>query len=373
MLALQPMPTVPVRTYGSITTELSSEPASLVGLTTAISLQGSAGETDVYAASVEHVPEHTDTSPASADEPKHVSLSCVQCKTKTSNTCPDSIQSSAQSQALDTNTFPVHGVHLLPSEPNGTWYTQARIRLEGFNGASWTPGLILEQFAHNLDNTNLSRTIEKIAGDCKDSANDWLNKTLAGHDLVETHGRVQRFIPSICTSMPSFRSLEKALDSVTDIAQSIRICHSDTDLLAAQPIDKYGFALDIGRKAEHALLEQGICKPWQFTSQEYMDVRKDMHLSLMYTFTQTKQLHENISLHHAKPNWVPDRQKKAWHLELDIDHVAVEVGSSADRSLLELGSIDTGFEISELHACAPLVDLDRQDQPVEDDWQLLEI
>ena len=54
-------------------------------------------------------------------------------------------------------------------------------------------------------------------------------------------------------------------------------------------------------------------------------------------------------------------------MELDVGKVGVEVGSVTDRSLIELGPIDTGFELPESCGCAPIIDIDRQAEGVDDE------
>jgi len=84
-----------------------------------------------------------------------------------------------------------------------------------------------------------------------------------------------------------------------------------------------------------------------------------MQTALMHTFTQIQQAYKDVPLFHARPEWFAGREKKVWRLKLDVSKVGVEVGPVTDRSLIELGPIDTGFEFPESCGCASITDIDR--------------
>ena len=132
------------------------------------------------------------------------------------------------------------------------------------------------------------------------------------------------------------------------------------------------FAEIVCRKAQRALIEQGICKEWQMQCDRNVHLQHDMQAALLHTFVSVHQSYTDVPLFRARPQWVAERETKVWRLELDVGVVGVEVGPVTDRSLIELGFIDTGFELPESCGCAPITDIDRRAQDVEDEWQLLE-
>lgn len=271
---------------------------------------------------------------------------------------------------LDAVTFPPYATHILPSESNGTWRPQVGHAV--INPVE-TASLIreaLKQHAHDLDSCTLLHKLEQIAEDRKDGFNGWLNHAFADYDLVEMHHRVRRLVPVI--SMPNMRQIDHAVDTVADIAQSLPKRRSEPDLLENIQVDKYTFARAVGQKARSALIEQGICKEWQFMSEEHAKAQLSMQSALIRTFLRIRQLHQHVPLAQAKPQWIADREQKVWRLELDVGVLGVEVGPASDRALVELGFIDTGFILQETHGCVSIADLDRQAQNVGDDWELLE-
>ena len=90
----------------------------------------------------------------------------------------------------------------------------------------------MELHTQELDISGLRGKLEHIAVDRKDQLNDWLNQTFAEYDLVEMHGQVQRLIPRM--PIPNLRHLDTAIDTVSDIAQSLRTRRHDSDLTKAQ-------------------------------------------------------------------------------------------------------------------------------------------
>ncbi|KZM24819.1 uncharacterized protein EKO05_0003508 [Ascochyta rabiei] len=294
----------------------------------------------------------------------------LRCNTPTTDPDLNGPIFSTESHFLDTVTFSPHATHLLPSEPNGTWRNRTSHAIKNPSEAATTLREVLEQYTHEFDVAILLQKLEQAAEDSKDDMNDWLNQTFADHDLVEMHHQVRQLVPVL--SMPSMRQLDSALDAVTEIAQSLRKHRSQPDLLNDAQGDKYAFARIISQKARHALVEQGICKNWQFMGEELADLNSAMPSALMHTFVRIQRLYENLPLFQAKPLWLANHPKKIWRLELDVGIVGVEVGPESDRSLVELGSVDTGFELPESSGCISIVDLDRQVQTVEDEWQLLE-
>jgi hypothetical protein len=97
-----------------------------------------------------------------------------------------------------------------------------------------------------------------------------------------------------------------------------------------------------------------------------------MQTALLHTFTRIQQAYPDVPLSRAQPQWIAEREKKVWCLELDVGKVGVEVGPVTDRCLIELGPIDTGFELPESCGCAPMIDIDGKVQGVDDEWQILE-
>ncbi|KAJ4337445.1 hypothetical protein N0V95_008335 [Ascochyta clinopodiicola] len=293
----------------------------------------------------------------------------LQCNTPTTDPDLSGPMLATDSHSLDTVTFPPHAAHLLPSEPNGTLRTRTSHAIKNPSEAATTFREILKQYTHDFDVSTLLHKLEQTAQNRKDNVNDWLNHTFADHDLVEMHHQVRRLVPVL--SMPDMRQIDRAVDVVTEIAQSLRKHRSQPDLLEDVQYDEYAFARIMSQKARHALVEQGICKDWQFVSEELADLNISMPSALMHTFVHIQRLYEEVPLFRAKPVWLADQPKRVWRLELDVGIVGVEVGPESDRSLVELGSVDTGFKLPESSGCVSIADLDRQVQTVEDDWQLL--
>ncbi|KAF9691062.1 hypothetical protein EKO04_010971 [Ascochyta lentis] len=372
MLKFQRVPSSSFRTWDVDIIEPESESTSP---TNAISEQSSED-----AGSWVNIDEETTTaagsqpsSPTSrcSDDPRCISSANLRCNTPTADPTLSTPTLGTDSHPLDTITFPPHATHLLPSEPNGTWRTRTYHAIKNPIEAASTFREVCQQYTHEFDVPALFQKLEQIAENKKDDVNDWLNQTFADHDLVEMHNQVRGLVPVL--SMPNMRQLDHAVDAVTEIAQSLRKHRSQSDLVGDLQGDKYDFARFISQKARHALIGQGICKEWQFTSKELANLNNSMASALMHTFTRVQQLHEDVPLFQAKPLWLADRRKKVWRLELDVGVVGVEVGPESDRSLVELGSVDTGFELPESSGCVPILDLDRQTHTVEDEWQLLEL
>lgn len=282
---------------------------------------------------------------------------------------PDDTQVT-ESQALDTVTFPQHAGHLLPSEPNGTWHAQASYVLNNPSECASAFQEAFGQHVYELDLPKLIHKLEQVAQDRRQDVNNWLNQAFAHYDLVEMHGRVQRLVPAL--SMPNMRQIDHAIDTAADVAHSVRKRHSESQLLQAHPNDRNIFTEIVGRRAERALVEQGICQEWQLIGDRHEKMLHVMQSFLMHTFKHTQESFANVPLHRAKPQWIADREKNVWRLELDVGRVGVEVGPATDNALIELGSIWTGFELPESCGCLSVLDFDRQVHAVQDEWQLLE-
>ncbi|KAJ4374603.1 hypothetical protein N0V86_007473 [Didymella sp. IMI 355093] len=210
---------------------------------------------------------------------------------------------------------------------------------------------------------------EKAKGH-RDDLKVWLDQSSANQDLDDIDDRVWRSVS--IPSMPSIRQIDRAVDAVSEIAQSLRKRHSESELLQKLRDDKYIFAEVVCRKAQRALVEQGICKKWQFRFEDDVRLQHGMQTALLQTFTRIQQAYKNLPLFRARPQWIAQRESKAWRMELDVGVVGVEVGPVTDRSLIELGCIDTGFELPKSYGSAPITETDRQIQSVDDEWQLLE-
>ncbi|KAF3038274.1 hypothetical protein E8E12_001660 [Didymella heteroderae] len=227
---------------------------------------------------------------------------------------------------LDATTFPFYAFHLLPSEPNGTWRNQFSYAVR--SPIKSTPTL-LEVLERQLDIPPLFKKLEREVEDRKDDLESLISQTFADFDFAEAHSQQYRD-------------------------------------------DNHSLAEVVGRKAQRALVEQGICKEWQLKCGGYLKLQNVLHEALLSTFTRTQENYVGMPLFRADPQWVAERDKKVWRLEFDIGKVGVEVGPVTDRSLIELGSIDTGFELPESCGCAPIADIDRRIHIVDDEWHLLE-
>ena len=290
---------------------------------------------------------HFSTGSTSSDDAAHAHPNVSYYNMPTVDAHASSTSLAMESHPLDADTFPAHGTYLLPSEPNGTWRAHAVHLFKNSKGIPSAFCKVMELHTQELDMSNLLGKIEHIAEGRKGQINNWLNQAFTEYDLVEMHGQVQRLIPSML--MPSLRHLDTAIDMVSEIAQPLRKLHFDSNLPKARLGDnKWDFAQNLCHLADHALMEQGISSEKEKSlCRLHKRILHDMQSALIYTFMQIKQLHESIPLHPAEPRWVADQEKKAWRLELDFGRAVVEIGSGTDKSLTELGSFDTGFEISD--------------------------
>jgi hypothetical protein len=268
-------------------------------------------------------------------------------------------------QDLDTNTFPPHATHLLPSEPNGTWRTQTGYAMKNPIETASKVRQVIKQQTHEHNMQSLRHQLEQVAEAPKDRVEEWLNRTLADCDLVEMHHRVRGLVPVLST--PNIRQVDHVVEALGEMVQSLGTRRSEPELL-----DKYTFARIIGHEARKALIEQGICKEWQFLSKEHEKLQDSMHAALVQTYIRTKQSPKDVSLVQAKPRWIADRERNVWWLELDVDAIDVGVNPETDVSVVELGFVSTGFSLPESCSCVSLADLERGIQPVDKGWQLLE-
>lgn len=372
MFKIHRIATTSFRTWGPDIIEPESRPASPTVLTPEHSVQGA----DLWADNDEEFATESGFTLSSPTAECSGDFKCIPDSDIQHNTPTIDLGLSGTSlitnvQTVDTVTFPSCATHLLPSEPNGTWRTKVCHAATHSNEAASTFRQVLEQYAYELDVTTFLQKLEQTAEAIKDDVNDWLNQTFADCDLIEMHNRVRRLLP--ITSMPDKRQAERAIDAAADIARSLRKRRSESSLPEAIQGDKYTFARLLGQKARHSLIEQGICKEWQFLSKGHVQLQHAMQLALMRTFTHIHDLDQDVPLSQAKPQWVVDRAENVWRLELDVGVVGVEVGPESDCSLIELGFIKTGFVLPESYGCVAIADLDRQAQDVEDDWQLLEL
>jgi hypothetical protein len=276
--------------------------------------------------------------------------------------------------SLDATTFPHYAVHLLPSEPNGTWRTQASYAMTSSSESAPTLQDLLKDYGPELDFPTLYDKLKEVAQDGKGDLESWINQKLAETDLSEIHDRIRRAVSIL--SIPNMGQFEKVLDqsvdTVTEVVQSSQEGRSESELLEDFKNDKYMFADTLSRTAQRALLEQGICEKWQLQCDRHVQLRHAMQTALLHTFTRIQQAYPDVPLSRAQPQWIAEREKKVWCLELDVGKVGVEVGPVTDRCLIELGPIDTGFELPESCGCAPMIDIDGKVQGVDDEWQILE-
>lgn len=276
--------------------------------------------------------------------------------------------------SLDATTFPHYAVHLLPSEPNGTWRTQASYAMTSSSESAPTLQDLLRDYGPELDFPTLYDKLKEVAQDGEGVLESWINQKLAETDLSEIHDRIRRAVSILSIrNMGQFEKvLDQSVDAVTEVAQSSQEGRSESELLEDFKNDKYMFADTLSRTAQRALLEQGICKKWQLQCDRHVQLRHAMQTALLHTFTCIQQAYPDVPLSRAQPQWIAEREKKVWCLELDVGKVGVEVGPVTDRCLIELGPIDTGFELPESCGCAPMIDIDRKVQGVDDEWQILE-
>ncbi|KAJ4993826.1 hypothetical protein SVAN01_00880 [Stagonosporopsis vannaccii] len=309
------------------------------------------------------------TTPTSEHSPTPFAwASKLECESPPNETAPNELQVTGL-QTLDLLTFPQHAIHLFPSEPNGTWSTQASYAFKNPGNCTSNSRKAFEQHLYELNLPELLRRLKQVAQDGDQDVNNWLNQTFADHDLVEMHGRIQRLVPAI--SMPNMRHIDIAIDTAVGIALSLQNRRSESQLLKAHADDRHIFAQVVGYRAERALIEQGICNEWQLLDEQHEHMLHAMQSFLIHTFKHT-QHSLDVPLYRAKPRWIADRKKKVWGLQLDVGRVGVEVGPATDRSLVELGFIQTGFDLPESCGCLTVMEFDRQVQTVDDEWQLLE-
>lgn len=367
MLRIRRIVTGPLRYWGAGDTEPNLEPASSNKPTLQPASLNADSWVNVDEELVSILPSaYSVPSCVCSDDSACVSRADERCSTPTSGSALKSATLANDSYNLDTTTFSPHATHLLPSDSNGTWHDQA---LHNPSETVFTFREVLKRHAYERDIPTLLHKLEQLAGDRNDDINEWLNQTFVDCDLVETHNRARRLVPVL--SMPNMRQIDHVVNTVTDLVQSLRMRRSEPELLHIHR-DKYTFARCVGKQARFALIEQGVCKEWQFLSEEHAKMLHFMDTALMYTFTRIHKLHTHVPLDRAKPRWIPDQDLHVWRLELDVGVVGVEIGPESDRSLIELGYIDTGFSLPESCGCVYIADVDRRVQVVEDEWQLLD-
>ena len=370
MLNIHRMATTSFRTWGRDITEPESKTTSPTNLTPEQTSQEANSWMDIDGEpTTTPVSEHSYTTSACSDDLECTLPANLRYNTPTTDSTLSSTIPATDSHTLDTVAFPSYATHLLPSEPNGTWRTQVSYALQRPSESASTFRKALEQHAPELDVPSLLRQLEEVAEDRKGHFNDSLNQMLADYDLVEMHNRVRHLVPVI--SMPNMRQIDCVVDTVIEVAQSLRKRRSESEPFGHQ-YDKYAFTRIMCEHARRALVEQGICKDWQFLSVGHAKLQHVMQSALIHTFIHIQQSYKGVPLFCAKPQWLADRKNKVWRLELDVGRVGVEVGPITDISLVELGFIDTGFELPESCGCVSITDFDRQIQVVEGDWQLLE-
>jgi hypothetical protein len=367
MVLTHDTPATAFRSWDHDTTRLDSRPTEPSNLNDGESSQGADSWIGVDEERVK-TPESGNSTPVSASSESQESISrhFLQYNTPIVDSALSGTTIANVSYSSDAATSSSHAVHLLPSEPNGTWRSQVSYAMTSSSEIAPTLREVFKEYLFQLD---LGMLMEKAKGH-RDDLKVWLNQSFANQDLDEIHDRVRRSMS--IPSMPNMRQIDWAVDAVSEIAQSLRKRYSESELLEKLRDDKYIFAEVVCRKAQHALVEQGICKKWQLQCENDVRLQHGMQTALLQTFTRIQQAYMNVPLFRARPRWIAQRESKAWRLELDVGVVGVEVGPVTDRSLIELGCIDTGFELPESRGSAPITDTDRQTQSVEDGWQLLE-
>ena len=148
-------------------------------------------------------------------------------------------------------------------------------------------GDVAKQYLSELDFQTLQRKLTVLTRDTKNDFEGYVNQKLAGTYLVEIHDRIRRTASVL--QMPNKRQFEKfvdrGVDAVTDVADSLRKSRSDSDLLKEFKNDKYMFADILSQMAQRALVEQGMCKKWQLQCKDYSQLQDAMQAALLRTFT----------------------------------------------------------------------------------------
>ncbi|KAJ8112908.1 hypothetical protein OPT61_g4836 [Boeremia exigua] len=356
MLKAHRTTTTNFRTWGQDSVESYSSPTSPTNLTPEESLQSITSWTNISQEPT------TMTASACVGELQHAPLAGLQRDISGVELFRNDRTQATETSPLDANTIWPHPIGALSVKPKTTWHTQASIPGNPYKLASMFRGVV-KQGVNQLDIPQVLHRLEQTACECKEAAQGWISQKFANYDKGETHGCLKSLIPTIPN--PDIRQSGYATDTVAEIARSLRHQHLDLELLQTHPDDKYIFAHVVSRKAECALIEQGICKEWQLIGRKQREIRRAIRFSLLYTFTRTRQLYTGVPFHQAKPQWLADQEKHAWRLDLDVGRVGVEVGPISDRSLIELGVISTGFELPMCPGCASILDSDHRYQAVQ--------
>lgn len=240
MLLVYVMPATLLRSWGHNTTKPETESTSITNPASEESIQytDSRANFDEYTTKTSESGCRTPAS-ASSDDFDSTSGAALHYNTPTTPTVGDTTSVSKLYQ-LDTTTFPFHAVHLMPSEPNGTWNTQVIYAVTNSSRSAPTLREVYQEQMPKLDVPTLVRKLTQIAENTKEDLEGWLNKTLANQDLGEIHNRLLHLVAG--PSMPNIRQIDEVIDAVTETMQLLQKKSSDSELLEKFRDDKHLFA-----------------------------------------------------------------------------------------------------------------------------------
>lgn len=209
-------------------------------------------------------------------------------------------------------------------------------------------------------------TVEKIktavsstASSVADGIASGINKTMEGHDAVEMLNTATNCISRICrfqqgTSTKPLASVPQRSSSSPPSFRSVEV-----------PASLYQFVTFMAPKARVALSEQGIMTPGQVASREFGVYSWQIEQVLVRLFEQHQDLFCAEALMEMEPSWVPDPERKVWHLVLDA---GVNTETSADPLIFE-----TNMELPEGVDNVKVADYGRASQSqYEDEWENVE-
>lgn len=116
----------------------------------------------------------------------------------------------------------------------------------------------MKEYVPEVDVPSLFHVLKEEIEESKAGFGKRLNQSLTDWDLVELHDRLRRLVH--VPSTPNMRQIDSAVDTVTEVAQSLRKRCSEVEVLERYQDNKYIFAEVVGRKVQRALVELAICK-----------------------------------------------------------------------------------------------------------------
>ena len=213
------------------------------------------------------------------------------------------------------------------------------------------------------------------------AVNSSVNRAFQGTDVPEMGYKVANLVPSI--SVPTMHRIEKAVDTVGDVlGDAVENLDPRGKKRKRDPIEpmhpnmqgsRWMFARLMGEKARTALIEQGVCKPYQLiTGRRGLNWQHQLNQQLAEYYEVAKDEYRLHSLLEMKPVWVGDRERRVWKLVLDTGIIDVDVVDG--EFLEEVFMLKTGIDILEQRDWVSIRDYTRGMKTVEGgEWEEVDV